>query len=376
MPHVVHVYKDYWPPIMGGIERSINWMCHGVQELDSDYEFTVLVNSRRKKTRKRKDGNVRIIEVGEWARFASAPLSPSFPMRLGKLKADIWHFHIPNPTGDISYLLRKPKGKIVATYHSDIVRQKWAMAVYGPYLRSFLSNCDAVMPTSPHLIRHSQYLRRVKKKCVPVPLGMPLENFKPNIDTAHKVKELRHQYNGYPIISFVGKLRYYKGLQFLVSAMRGLPFVQLLIVGDGPEKEKLKRLVAEFELEKQIHFLGELPDEEMITVLQASQLFVLPSHLPSEAFGLVQIEAMAAGVPVVSCDVGTGVSFINKHKKTGLIVPPADDIALGEAISEILDNPQLRNRMAEEAFRRAHSKFTREAMSKRLLKVYDRVLKK
>ncbi len=375
MPHVVHVYKDYWPPIVGGIERSINWMAHGVQELDPSWKVTVLVNSRDRQTRKRRDGNIRIIEVGEWGRAFSAPLSPSFPLYLKKLKADIWHFHIPNPTGDVSYLLSRPKGKVVCTYHSDVVRQKWAMALYGPLLKTFLKRCDAIFPTSPHLVKHSEYLRPLKKKCFSVPLGMPLEKFELTAERGLEARKLRQKYKGFPLICFVGKLRYYKGLQYLVSAMRGLPFVHCLIVGDGPEKEALQRLTDEFELSDRIHFLGELSDDEMIACLHASELFVLPSNLPSEAYGLVQIEAMASGLPVVSCDVGTGVTFINKHEESGLIVPPGDDIQLQNAINTLLSKPEMKNQMAETAYRRAHSTFSQEAMAKRLLKGYRKVLR-
>lgn len=375
-PHIVHVYKDYWPPIVGGIERSINWMANGVLELQPNYKITVLVNSRDKKSRERMDGPIRIIEVGEWGRAFSAPVSPGFPFALGKLKADIWHFHIPNPTGDLSYLLRRPKGKVVCTYHSDVIRQKWAMAIYGPLLKMFLRKCDVIMPTSPHLIEASEYLRPLRSKCVPVPLGMPLEPFARTTERGLKAREIRRHYKGFPLVVFVGKLRYYKGLQFLISAFRGLPHVHCLIIGEGPEGEKLKRLAAEFELTDRIHFLGELSDQEMVAHLHAADIFVLPSHLPSEAFGLVQVEAMAAGLPVISCEVGTGVSFVNQHETTGLIVPPEDDVALAQAIEQLLANPNERNRFAEGAYRRAHDLFSRNAMAQNVFQVYQRLLSK
>ncbi len=372
--HIVHVYKDYWPPIVGGIERSINWMANGVLALRPDFKITVLVNSRTRKTRQRMEGAVNIIEVGEWGRAFSAPVSPGFPWALGKLKADVWHFHIPNPTGDLSYLLRKPKGNVVCTYHSDVIRQKWAMALYGPLLRKFLRSCDCIMPTSPHLIEASQYLRPLKDKCCPVPLGMPLEPFERTPERGLKARDIRRHYKGFPLVVFVGKLRYYKGLQFLISAFRSLPHVHCLIIGEGPEGEKLQRLATEFQLQDRIHFLGELSDEEMVAHLHAADIFVLPSHLPSEAFGLVQVEAMASGLPVISCDVGTGVSFVNQHEVTGLIVPPASDTALAEAIERLLSDPNERNRFAEAAYRRSQEYFTRTAMAENVLKVYESLI--
>lgn len=371
MKRIVHVYKDFWPPVIGGIERCINWMVGGLR---GKYEFTILVNSRSRETRERQWEGVRIVEVGEWGRKFSAPIAPSFPRWLGKLEADIWHFHLPNPTGDVSWLLRRPRGRVVATWHSDVVRQRWAMAVYTPFLHAFLRNCDVIMPTSPRQIEGSPHLSRFREKCTPVPLGMPLAPFERTASNALRVREIKRHYKGYPIISFVGRLRYYKGLQFMVSAMRLLPHVHFLIIGDGPEGEKLRRLVEEFELTETVHFLGSLSDEEVVSHVQASELFVLPSHLPGEAFGLSQVEAMACGVPVVCCDLPTGVPYVNQHGETGLVVPPADPEALANAVRELLADPNRRLRMGEAALRRAQKEFSQPAMCARLEGVYERVL--
>jgi len=306
--------------------------------------------------------------------FGPAPLSPGFPLWMNRIKADSWQFHIPNPTGDVSYLLTRPRGKVVATYHSDVVRQKWAMSLYGPLLRSFLRRCDMVLPTSPRLVKHSPVLRHFRKKCRPVPLGMPLEKYKPAPESAREARAIKNQYKGFPLLVFVGKLRYYKGLQFLVSALRSLPHVQLAIIGEGPEGPKLKRLAEEFQLTDRIDFLGELSDERMIAYLHAADIFAMPSHLPSEAYGLSQIEAMATGTPVVSCNLPTGVPYVNRDGETGLIVPPGDEDALAEALQKLLDDTNLRFRLGEAAFRRAHENFASEVMVNRLQSIYTKLL--
>lgn len=370
MPHVVHVYKDYWPPILGGIERTVHWLANGSRA--RGWDVTVLVNSRDATTRHREHQGVRIIEVGAWARAWSAPLSPAFPFWLRRLKADVWHFHVPNPTGDVSYLLARPRGRVVATYHSDIVRQRWALHVYGPVLRAFLRRCDTIMPTSPRLIDSSPFLGPMRDRCVPVPLGMPLGRFARTMESGQRARAIKATYKGYPLVVFVGKLRYYKGLQFLVSAMRGLPNVRALLIGEGPEGEKLQRLAAELNVADRIHFLGELPDDEVVAHLHAADVFAMPSHLPSEAFGLAQVEAMAAGLPVVCCDLPTGVPFVNQHGITGLVVPPADDEALAAAIGELLSDNARRLAMGEAALRRAHDEFSVERMIERVHTVYEK----
>jgi rhamnosyl/mannosyltransferase len=370
-PRIVHVYKDYWPPVLGGIERSINWMVHGCADA---FDITVLVNSRDGTTRERTDGPIRIIEVGQWGRLQSAPIAPSFPLWLRRLRADLWHFHIPNPTGDFSYLLARPRGRVVATYHSDVVRQKMALRLYGPFLRAFLRRCDAVMPTSPRLVESSPFLREVREKCRPVPLGMPLAPFAATPERANAAREIRRRHRGMPLLVFVGRLRYYKGLHFLVGAMRALPHVQFLVVGEGPEGPRLRRLAEELGVAERIHFLGELDDEATISHLHAADIFVMPSHLPSEAYGLSQIEAMACGKPVVCCDLATGVPWVTQDGETGIVVPPADEEALAAAIAKLLGDSALRFRMGEAAYRRAHAEFSRERMAERIKAVYAEAL--
>lgn len=374
MPSVVHVYKDYWPPVLGGIERTVNWMC--TELVRRGWEATALVNSRSRETRERVVHGVRVIEVGEWGRAFSAPLSPSLPGWLRRLRADVWHFHIPNPTGDFSALAMRPRGAWVATYHSDIVRQRWALWAYGPFLRAFLRRCGAIMPTSPHLIESSPFLRPLAKACSVVPLGLPLEPFDRSAEAAQRARAVKARYKGFPLLVFLGKLRYYKGLQYLVSAMRGLPHARLAVIGEGPEGEKLQRLAVDFDVADRIEFLGELPDPEVVAHLHAADLFILPSHLPSEAYGLVQIEAMAAGLPVVSTDLPTGVPFVNQHGVTGLVVPPADDQALAAAIAELLGDTSRRLAMAEAAHRRAREMFSVAAMVDGVEAAYAKALKR
>jgi len=373
MPHVVHVYKDYWPPIVGGIERCIHWMAHGVRAIDPSWETTVLVNSRSRETRERTDGDVRVVEVGEIRRVASAPLSPGFPAAMKRLRADLWHFHIPNPTGDVSWLLARPKGRVVATYHSDVVRQKWAMAAYGPLLRAFMRRCDRVMPTSPRLIDCSPYLSAVRERCTPVPLGLPLARFDRTVEAGSRAREVKRRYGHRPLVVFVGKLRYYKGIHHLLAAMPMIPGADLVAIGSGPMEAELKAEAVRLGVAERVHFLGELPDDDVVAHLHAGDVFAFPSHLTSEAYGLAQIEAMASGLPVVCCDLPTGVPWVSVDGETGLVVPPANPEALARALADLLQNANRRLAMGEAAYRRARAEFGVERMAERVLGVYREV---
>lgn len=370
-PRIVHVYKDYWPPVVGGIERTIHWMAHGTCER---FDVTVLVNSTSSQTTQRTDGPIRIIEVGAYGRIASAPIAPSMPRWLRKLEADIWHFHIPNPTGDMSWLLSRPKGRVVATYHSDIVRQAGALKLYAPFLRAFLRKCDVVMPTSPRLIDSSPFLSAVRERCTPVPLGMPQERFARTPASAGTAREIRKRYPAGGLAVFVGRLRYYKGLHFAIGALRHAPGASLLVIGEGGERAKLEQLAREVGVADRVFFVGELSDDDMAAHLQAADVFVFPSHLRSEAYGLSQIEAMASGLPVICCDLPTGVPWVTQDGVTGIVVPPENEEALGAALKRILSDHAMRFRMGEAALRRASTEFTADAMNARLMDVYDRVL--
>jgi rhamnosyl/mannosyltransferase len=176
-----------------------------------------------------------------------------------------------------------------------------------------------------------------------------------------------------PLVLFVGRLRYYKGLHVLIDAM---PAVRgcLLIGGSGPERERLAAQAARLGVADRVQFLGDVPDADLPALLHAADVFVLPAHLRAEALGLAQIEALAAGLPCVSTELGTGTSFANHHRETGLVVPPGDPAALAEALGALLADPQLRARYGAGGRRRVESLFTRERMLDEVERVYREVI--
>ena len=138
---IVHVYKDYFPPVRGGIEQTVARMARA--QVAAGDEVTVLTSAHgvRRGSDERLDG-VRVVRCAEWGRFASAPFCPGMPAALARLPADVVHLHYPNPTGELSWLLARPRAAMVVTYHSDVVRQAALMPLYGPFARAVLRRAN------------------------------------------------------------------------------------------------------------------------------------------------------------------------------------------------------------------------------------------
>jgi rhamnosyl/mannosyltransferase len=366
---LLQVYKDYYPPIVGGIERHVHSLSTAVR---GRCKVRVLVANRNCRTKHEVVEGIPVTKVADLGRLISAPVAPAFPYWLKKLDSDIIHFHLPNPTAEISALLTRPRGKIVATYHSDIVRQRVTGALYAPAQRAFLRRADALIVTSPVYARSSPVLREIADRCRVVPLGVDPKPYERTAVMDEKVSELLRRTEG-PRVYFLGVLRYYKGLPYLVRAMRDLS-AHLYIGGDGPMRPELERLVRSSGLENRVHFLGALGEWEAITWMHACDVFCLPAHLRSEAFGLCQVEAHLCGKPVVSTLLDTGVPFVNQHEVTGLVVPPRSPEALADAISRLLSDGGLRARLGANARARALEEFTLETMVERLWHIYRELL--
>lgn len=369
-PRIVHVYKDVYPPVEGGIERII---FHLTRLTAGEFEPHVLVASRSWRGGEREIApGVRVTEVPSAGRALSTPLAPGFVTALRRSRADLFHFHIPHPTGEVAYLLSGLSTPAVATYHSDVVRQRLAMTLYNPLFQSFLRRLHVIMPTSRRYLETSTQLAPHRGRCRVVPLGYPVEDYAPTPPIRERAARLRAQYGEY--LLFLGCLRAYKGIPYLLEAARQLPGVRVLIAGEGAQGEALRQMARELGLAERVHFLGRVSQDEALALFHGAAIFVLPAHQRSEAFGLCQIEAMACGLPVISTDLPTGVPEVNAHGVSGLIVPPADPLALAKAIAELLKDPDRRRALGEGGYRRARELYRAELMAERVAEIYREAL--
>ena len=369
---VLHVYKDFYPPIKGGIENHLNLLCNGLKK--RGVEVQVIVANRSFRFARDRFEGISVVKVPQWGRFYSAPLTPTFPLYLrayGK-DADIIHFHHPNPTAEFSYFLTNLNKKLVVTYHSDIIRQDKLGKLYSPFRRLFLQKADRIIATSPNYINTSAVLRNYKNKCTVIPLGIDQNRFSSNGDFS-RVAQIRKSNGDLPIILFVGCFRYYKGLHLLISAMESVQ-ARLFLIGTGPEETRLRDIVEKKHLGNKIRFLGELTDDEVNSYYKACDIFVLPSHLRSEAFGMVQLEAMCCKKPVISPELGTGTSFVNIHHKTGIIVKPDDIESLSNAINYLIDNPEKRISFGNCGHERVRKLFAMENMIEQTFNLYQTLI--
>ncbi len=363
---IVHVYKDYHP-VVGGIENHVRMLAE--EQARRGLDVSVLVTSLSRRTTVEHVHGVRVIKAARLAHLASTPLSLSLVRWVRQLRTDVVHLHFPYPLGELANMWLGRAHRTVITYHSDVVRQRLILKLYGPLLRRVLATADRVIATSPNYVRTSPYLARVASKCEVVPLGIDVDAFS-NPDPK-QIARIRQRW-GSPLLLFVGRLRYYKGLDYLIRSMQQLD-VPLLVVGSGPMEQRWKSLARRCGVADRVHFLGHVDDRELPAYYASAHLFILPASHRSEAFSTVLLEAMAAGVPAISTELGTGTSFVNLHCRTGLVVPARDTGHLTAAIQRLLSNESLRDRLAEQARARARS-FPKQRMADDVIALYRQLL--
>lgn len=359
---VLHLFKTYLPDTFTGVERVIWEIAEGTVK----YGVTSAVMSLTAK------GHPGVVAVGQHHSYrakqdlyaASTGLSISAFRIFRELarEADIVHYHFPWPMMDALHLLVPPRRPTLVTYHSDVVRQKALLRLYRPLMHHFLQSVDRIVATSPNYLESSNVLRRYRAKTTVIPIGIR-EREQPSTD------DLRQWQNrvGERFFLFVGALRYYKGLTFLLDAAKatGLPVV---VVGAGELGDEIERAAL-----PNVTLLRDVSDRDKEALLSLSGAFVFPSHLRSEAFGVALLEAARAGRPMISCEIGTGTSFVNVNTDTGIAVAPADPKALAAAMLMIWNDPNRAREMGRRARQRYEHMFTAERMNAAYFDLYERL---
>lgn len=367
----VTMVNKYYPPHLGGIEYHVRDLATGLVERGVNVR-AIVANEGSEALTETVDG----VEVTRLARSFAYASTPVALRMSGAIRAesrgadapDLFHLHFPYPWGEVAWLRAKVAQPTVLTYHSDIVRQKRLLALYEPVLRRVLDRVDLIIASSPDMVEHSPYLARVASKCRVVPFGIHVDRFGATPERLAAARSFRVGHEK-PIVLFVGRLIYYKGADVLMRAMAGVD-ADLVMIGRGPLRPELEALASSAGIGDRVTFIDSATDDELAAWYHAADVFCLPSVARSEAFGLVQLEAHAAGTPVVSTRLTTGVPFVNVDGLTGLTVPPGDVAALAEALRTLVADESLRARLGTQARDRAFADFTVGRMVDQTLEVY------
>ena len=362
---VLQVGKFY-PPHPGGMESHLAALCGEIKD-KIDLEVVVAASNSLRTSEELIDG-VKVAHLGKLFTLRSAPMCPTMVRRIRASKADLVHIHWPNPTALLAFIASGHRGPLVITYHSDVVRQKFLSRVFDPILRLGLQRAEAIIVSSEKYIDSSDVLRPYREKCRVIPFGIPIERFAQPDEL--EVVRLRKQF-GPRIVLAVGRLVYYKGFANLIAAMRSVAG-HLVLVGNGPLEDSLRRQAEALRVSDRVTLLTGVKD--IRPLYHAADVFVLPSVARSEAFGIVQLEAMACGKPVINTDLDSGVTSVSLDRVTGLTVPPANSAALSAAINSLLNNPQLCADYGRAGQLRTRKHFSLEGMAAQTLSVYREVM--
>ncbi|MCP1481784.1 rhamnosyl/mannosyltransferase [Pseudomonas chlororaphis] len=366
---VLHFFKTYLPDSVGGIEQVIFQLCEsGAQQ---GIEGQVLTLSADPQPAVLKLGQHEVYRAKLDIQFASTGFSYSVFKQFREMaaEADVVNYHFPWPFMDLVHFMSGMNKPCVATYHSDIIRQRHLLKLYRPLMNRFLHSVDRIVAASPNYLHTSDVLQQFPDKTRVIPYGLDKAGY-PQPD-AERMAQWRKRL-GERFFLFVGVMRYYKGLHILLDALKDVDY-PVVIVGAGPLEAELHAQAAALGL-RNLHFLGRLGDEDKVALLQLSYAIVFPSHLRSEAFGISLLEGAMYGKPMISSEIGTGTSYINIHGETGLVVPPSDPLAFRAAMRQLWDNPEQAARMGLKAEARYRQLFTADQMGQRWSELYQELL--
>lgn len=362
---VLHFFKTYWPDTFGGVERVIDNIANGLQQ--KGVESTVLALSKKPSRNTIKYNGYEIIQAKQNFEFASTGFSYNAPFKLIDLAAkhDVIHYHSPWPFMDVCHLLARLKTPSILTYHADPLGNILLQKAYTPLLNAFLNSVDVIVPTSLNYMETSPFLNRFGEKANVIPIG--IHDIKSNMNVNSQIADVKSRF-GDSFFLFVGVLRHYKGIQYLLEAAKKTS-ATIVIAGDGKARSEFQTFKQVNNLDN-IHFLGSIDEDYKNALLACCRAFVFPSCTRAEAYGLSLVEACRSAKPMISCELGTGTSYVNQKNKTGLIIPPNNAVALAAAISRLHNNVEEAESFGHFARKHFEQNLTQEKMASGYFKVY------
>lgn len=368
---ILQIGKFY--PVLGGVEKVMFDITEGLSEAGVDCDMLCATSDDSPSRVINLNRNGRIICCRTLTKKASTTIAPSMVTELRRRASDydIIHIHHPDPMAAMALSLSGYKGKVVLHWHSDILSQRVLLRFYLPLQNWLVTRADAIVGTSPVYLAESPYLQDVQGKTRCIPIGIL-----PNRSDSGRVRKIRNEYPGRRIIFTLGRLVEYKGFRYLIEAAKYLDDRHVILIGgSGPLKDELGRQIRESGVGARVRLLGRISDEDLPSYYGACDLFCLSSVMKTEAFGIVQIEAMSEGRPVIATRIpGSGVSWVNEDGVSGINVAPRDGRAIAEAVRKITGDNETWKRYSEGASMRFKEMFTRERMIDSCLALYSELL--
>jgi O-antigen biosynthesis rhamnosyltransferase len=363
---VLHFYKTFYPDSYGGAEQAIHQICRATTR--EGVSNTVLAVSPTANPIEILSPEHRVVRAKRLLQVASMDVSIDAFKQFKALakEVDLIHVHYPWPFMDAVLWASQINRPIVLTYHSDIIRQRYLRVAYAPLERWLLNRVDAVVATSPNYSLASSNLNQVTQKLSVIPLALDETSY-PSSSEPLPPALMPNQY-----FLFVGMLRYYKGLDVLIKACASEPY-PIVIAGTGQEASQLRQLAHSLKANN-VHFLGEVSEGLKLSLLQHCRAFVFPSNQRSEAFGVSLVEAALHGKPMVSCEIGTGTSFVNQDGQTGLVVMPGQTEPLQAALRSLWEDESKVSNMGRAARHRYETVFAAPLMGRAYAQVYRQLL--
>ncbi len=379
---IIHLSK-YYPPDRGGIETHVQTLARSQAALGAEVHV-ICVNafdqrgllSSRTNTIHETDGDIQIRRLGRLFSLARFDVCPELIQHLKQLINEpntLLHLHTPNPTMIIALTMLQRRIPLVITHHSDVIKQKILKYALRPFEYLVYSQTSRILTTSLQYIQGSKFLQLYRHKLSDLPLALDCSNYiKPNEKAMAFSYSLKNKYRE-PIWLAVGRLVYYKALHIAIEAL-SLVAGTLIIIGVGPLEAELKTLATKLGVEKRVVWLGRVSEDELVGAYHAATSLWFPSNVRSEGFGLVQVEAMASGCPVINAHIPcSGVPWVSRHELEGLTVPINHPGALARAAKRLIYESGLRQRLSLASRKRAEY-FNPVTMAQRSLEFYEEVL--
>ena len=359
-------------PIRGGIERVMYDIASGLSRRGIGCDMLCAEGESKGRVLRLND-YFRLIAAPTLATVASTKISPKMISSLREIcgEYDIIDIHHPDPMANLALSMAGYKGKVILHWHSDILRQKLLLKLYRPFQDRLLRIADRIVVTSPVYASESEPVRKYSDKCVVIPIGV-----EPPQSDIIRVNALKERFSGRKIIFSLGRLVSYKGIGYLIEAARFLPREYVVVIGgDGPLRERLRTYISRLGLSDKVFLEGFIDEDTVGSYFSAASVFCLPSISKAEAFGIVQVEAMSVGLPVVATKIeGSGVPWVNSDGVSGININPCNAEEIADAILRITRDKDRYETYRVGAYNRYKELFTASSMIDRYASLYSMLI--